>query len=49
MSDRKLTKEERIRVAELFADGYTITELSIMYHKSIFRIMGVLERFGVEV
>lgn len=44
-----INKNERIRIAELFVDGFTITELSLMYKVSIFRIMGVLERFGIEV
>lgn len=44
-----MTKEDRINIAELFADGFTITELALMYEISVFRVMGFLEQFGIEV
>ena len=46
---KRLSKEERIRIAELWQGGFTVTELAMMYDKSIFRIMGVLNKFGVEI
>jgi hypothetical protein len=49
MIRRILNKNERITIAELFVDGFTITELALMYDVSIFRIMGVLNKLGVEV
>lgn len=49
MIRRILNKNERISIAELFVDGFTIAELSLMYEVSIFRIMGVLERFGIDL
>lgn len=48
-SKKKMKKNDRIRIAELFADGYSIDELHLMYDISIFRIMGILEKFGIDL
>lgn len=45
----KINKIQRIRIAELFCDGFTVTELSLMYKVSIFYIMGILGKLGVNV
>ena len=45
----RLNKNDRIRILELFVDGFTVDELSKMYEVSIFRIMGVLEKVGVSI
>jgi hypothetical protein len=45
----KLTKKDRIQIAELFCDGFTIDELALMYKVSVFRILGILEVLGVYI
>jgi hypothetical protein len=45
----KITKSDRIRLAELFVDGFTLDELSKMYDVSIFCVMGMLGKFGIDV
>lgn len=45
----KLTKTDRIRIAELFCDGFTVDELALMYKVSIFRILGMLDKYGVNI
>lgn len=45
----KIYKLDRIDIAEYFVEGFTLDELALMYHVSIFRIMGCLTNLGIEV
>ena len=45
----KINKIQRVRIAELWQDGFSLDELAIMYGISVFYIMGMLGKFGVEV
>jgi uncharacterized protein YjcR len=45
----KLTKQDRITISELWVDGFTVDELALMYKVSIFRILGLLSKYGIEI
>lgn len=44
-----MNRRDRIRILELFCDGFSITELGIMYDLSVFRVMGILNKFGIDI
>jgi len=44
-----LCKKDKLRIAELWEEGFSVTELALMYHVSVFRILGCLEKFGVKI
>lgn len=49
MSKRPIRKVSYHRVFELFSDGFSLEELSIMYNTSVLQVERVLEQIDIDV